>query len=646
MLSVECDIVNLHDAVNTAKKIEHSLAAAARTMSDGDSETFDLYRDAKEKLEELKLKLQAGLEPESSYFQASIQKVSDWQRSLPTPQHVTCPAAHCRATTPTSQQQLHSSCYGSLPPSPSSPADLHESNFNSINNNASKTEADSGCPGSDRSTLWLSYLQSKRISPSTRSNSKSKENISNSLYNVEEESPSPRLHPRSSVITPRDIVNMNNEYVKSITIEKSEAAPVATSTPNIHPHDDTDEEESQRQVPPTPVRSVKKMSTCKNLFPGVESQELAEQIDHEILELRNFFDDHREEMMYLLHTNKDPITLNTSLPFFQADNPHQRENKMFQSLTNIETRHFDESEISTPDLPDPRLFQFQDQIRVKNQSQQQMFQSLQDWRPGRDESESDVNIDPTLRIRKMEFMKRRRKKERQRRRFNIDEDETDQLPSKQNIHSFFPKFDNRVPSSPQRSQHVFEDSLGDNGIPMLNLSDLTSEVTAPDISIISEAFSAANDQDNRRCNDGLSRTSRSIACDTKDLRPTFKCPSSTQTTPGRPVTCHSALCRVTTPGRELNKSMPLLQHNSEVHLLDVPSQHSQVVIIKQSDCDHKKKSKDSKRRKKKQVNIIFISSNSATIAAYDHLDFYFETNLNVTGAETVDEITGLSCSDG
>ena len=161
MLSVECDIVNLHDAVNTAKKIERNLAAASRTMSDADSETFDLYRDAKEKLEELKLKLQAGLEPESSYFQASIQKVSDWQRSLPTPQHVTCPAAHCRATTPTSQQQLHSSCYGSLPPSPSSPADLHESNFNSINNNASKTEADSGCPGSDRA-LSGSHISSPR----------------------------------------------------------------------------------------------------------------------------------------------------------------------------------------------------------------------------------------------------------------------------------------------------------------------------------------------------------------------------------------------------------------------------------------------------------------------------------------------------
>ena len=89
----------------------------------------------------------------------------------------------------------------------------------------SKTqEIDSGCPGSDRSTLWLSYLQSKRASPSTRSNSKSKENISTSLYNLEEEtfppSPRPRLAGDQAPVTPRDIVQLNTDFVASITIEQ------------------------------------------------------------------------------------------------------------------------------------------------------------------------------------------------------------------------------------------------------------------------------------------------------------------------------------------------------------------------------------------------------------------------------------------
>ena len=159
-----------------------------------------------------------------------------------------------------------------------------------------------------------------RMSPSTRSNSKSKENISTSLYNLEEESIS--VSPKnqvlnksdnSSSVTPRDIVNINNDFVRSITIERKESAIeiLATSTPkqqdicvnNYYTDDSTDfpdenKPENPGDVPSTPAKTLKRLDTCKNLFPGVESHDLAQQIDNEILELRNFFDDHREEMMY------------------------------------------------------------------------------------------------------------------------------------------------------------------------------------------------------------------------------------------------------------------------------------------------------------------------------------------------------------
>ena len=588
-----------------------------------DSELTDLYFDARKKLEELKLQLREADDgqADTTSFLASIQKVSDWQKSLP----------------PTEGPPVQSSCYGSLPASPTSPClDPNESHFNSINIPRDKTqEIDSGCPGSDRSTLWLSYLASKRMSPSTRSNSKSKENVSNSLYNLEEEShlPSPKAKSlQSPVVTPRDIVNMNNDFVRSITIERQHSNKdiLATSTPkNIvkddFSSDERDEAKLQSDVLATPVRSLKRLSTCKNLFPGVESHDLAQQIDNEILELRNFFDDHREEMMYLLHGNKDPLVMNNSLPFIPTQNVVAKDNKMSHSLTNFGTNDPDLDSFqfrremsggSSPDLPDPSQFYLLDHPS----------QSLQEWK--REESESEPNMDPTLRIRKMEFLKRRKKKEKHRRsRQFSDEAEDLHHPVKQNIHSFFPK----CAPGDQREDDIGLDLGNDDNvvIPMLNLSDLTSEVTAPDMSLISEAFSVTHDSNHHEPRDHLdsgcygaemmvrgSKTSRSIACDTIDLPnlPTMKCPSSTQTTPGRLDGVYNSSLRA------FNKSLPALQKSTPKlldELLDVPNKSQQVIIINQSDCDHKKKKKE-KRKKQKQneeLKELLKSLDSATVMA-------------------------------
>lgn len=232
-------------------------------------------------------------------------------------------------------------------------------------------DADSGCPGSDRSTLWFSYLQSKRISPSTRSNSKSKENIHNSLYNLEEETICSPIRTKSEhPVTPREIVNMNTDFVQSITIESNDLlrdlVPLEPENPlQVNNEERGDSYSSAEEVieghnnnfPATPAKSATKLKTCKNLFPGVESHDLAAQIDNEILELRNFFDDHREEMMFLLHGNKDEIDSahNTSLPAFKQNASRSlEETKNSKSLMNIRTRDFrysdgvEQSQCSTP----------------------------------------------------------------------------------------------------------------------------------------------------------------------------------------------------------------------------------------------------------------------------------------------------------
>ena len=410
-------------------------------------------------------------------------------------------------------------------------------------------EVDSGCPGSDRSTLWLSYLQSKRASPSTRSNSKSKENISTSLYNLEEESfppsPRPRLAGDQSAVTPRDIVQLNTDFVASITIEQL----AATSTP-LQPgdrghHSSGDEsaeaEQQPRPVPPTPARTAARLTACKTLFPGVENSELAQQIDNEILELRNFFDDHREEMLHLLHGGKEAA--DTSLPVLPPPAHAQwggAPGAQSQSLGNL--RHQSAAATSTdrsatPELPDPALFPGAECGAGTGRGA--MFSSLQDWATWREESESEQQQDNTLRIRKMEFEKRRRKKERQRRRLVTGEGEVGQ-PLKQNIQSFFPTFQEF--HDPSRHNPALAGEDEDNEIPLLNLSDLTSEVTAADMSVISEAFSAVNGLGlEQEADSGCSErpgpgprgeVARSVGCDTLDLG-CAKTTSSSAATPTR-----------------------------------------------------------------------------------------------------------------
>ena len=472
-------------------------------------------------------------------------------------------------------------------------------------------------------------------------------------------SPSPRkksLHHGVGQVTPRDIVDINKDFVASITIERNEnprdIQQLTTSTPKgprlSGSCTDNSVEHSRQNmgsddVPPTPSKSAKKLNLCKNLFPGVENTELAQQIDNEILELRNFFDDHWEEMLYLLHGSKDEPLMNHFLPDYQCGpDSSQFDQKQSQSLLNI--RHHDRvgsetqllsSGCTTPDLPDPANFNLHDSVisKFENNPRQEMFRSLQDWNTWKEESESDnIQQDLTLRIRKLEFEKRRKKKERQRRRQAIDDLREFSPTVKQNIQSFFPNFqefeEKPVMVQSTRDTYHAEEEEGDmdlnNEIPLLHLSDLTSEVTAPDMSIISEAFSAANASQlhPRECLALDGRTSRSIACDTPDLvtiptLETTKWPTSTQTTPGRETRSQDT--------KAFNTSLPLLQSSthdllSKDNILEAPQNSHNVIIIKQTGCDHavevrKKKIKDKKKKNTKELKDLLSSLDSAASLA-------------------------------
>ena len=425
------------------------------------------------------------------------------------------------------------------------------------------------------------------------------------LYNLEEENPAQFLRSDQEVpVTPRDILSINNNFVKSITIENLHTSKLGagnfptTSTPNgveeyvtdlsedeydmLNAMDKIEEEQNTPDVLQTPVRSLNKLKACKSLFPGVESEALAQQIDNEILELRNFFDDHREEMLYLLHgKTEDCERMNQSLPGYQVVARTVTDPKC-HSLVNIDQQE-GERQVSTPDLPDPDNYDSCDvSLSGDLKSRPAIFRSLQDW-PVHQDSESDA-LEPTVLIRKREFQKRRQRKERQRRKVCSSSER------ERTIHSYFPIVRSECTTAAQGVDY--------DQIPRLNLSDLTSEVTAPDMSLISEEFSLANGNYNRILDyeedSPVVKTRRSIACDTLDLvQHQPKCPTSTQTTPGKieRLTSSEAVA--------LNKSLPIFPFSEIDSALVGDSQ--KYIIINQKNCAHKEKKRKKKKKSKSKV---------------------------------------------
>ena len=246
--------------------------------------------------------------------------------------------------------------------------------------------------------------------------------------------------------------------------------------------------------PPTPV----KVRTPRRLLPASgqhqgQPQILAEQIDSEIVELRNFFEDHREEMMSLLHGEEER---NTSLPVF----PHHRQigersRGVQQQLQKSRSMHLipqpreeeeedGDRDSTPPPLPNPYSLPYHQYGGEDwNRSHERLHHFIEGKNHGNitdlkkqesieHESESDaVGPDRTLLLRRREFEKRRLRNRERRKKAEVASSEFDHSNSSannnnNNISSFFPVSNN---TGGDQMVHV----------PRLNLESVCSDVTLP-----------------------------------------------------------------------------------------------------------------------------------------------------------------------
>ena len=294
------------------------------------------------------------------------------------------------------------------------------------------------------------------------------------------------------------------------------------SSDEIELREEVEEEERKMRAdlklhcPPTPV----KVRTPRRLLPSLSSsgqpQILAEQIDTEILELRNFFEDHREEMMSLLHGGEDER--NVSLPAF----PHHHQQSgdrgrgVQQAMKKSQSMHFlprevedenSERDSTPPPLPNPYSLPYQyggvdwtrshDDVLGSHGSHRGLGNThfLESQSHGKTttlrkqesfehESESDaVGPDRTIFLRRREFEKRRLRNRERRKKAEVASLEFDHSNSSannnnNNISSFFPVHTN----TDQMAQVV----------PRLNLESVCSDVTLAtghslDVSLASQA---------------------------------------------------------------------------------------------------------------------------------------------------------------
>ena len=260
--------------------------------------------------------------------------------------------------------------------------------------------------------------------------------------------------------------------------------------------------------PPTPV----KVRTPGRLLPSSgqhtgQPQILAQQIDSEIVELRNFFEDHREEMMSLLHGEEER---NTSLPLFANHRQiGERGRGVQRQLQKSRSMHFlpqpgdqeeeedRERDSTPPPLPNPYSLPYHQQpadnwnknhesLQLHHARQQSRILDDQELRSGKleewnnqgniadlkkeecfdHESESDaVGPDRTLLLRRREFEKRRLKNRERRKKVevaNSNSSTNNNSNNNNNISSFFP---------------VHNNIGGDQMVPRLNLESVCSDVT-------------------------------------------------------------------------------------------------------------------------------------------------------------------------
>ena len=240
-----------------------------------------------------------------------IEKVEQWQQGdlrLASPSKEVPPSA--------------TSCYGSLPPSPtietSTPfkGSSHQHPLTAIS--PTPFEQDSGYPGSDRSAMRLQMFSLHKQGSTSSSYSGGRKNMI--LSNVEEEraAAAAAMNPRKetsglavgSSCVEKKAASMHTTYLNSVTDLSSDERSMF-EVKGVGEEDQDEITEERYPIVPEKYLHPQRPAGGRGGAPMKRQQQqpmiLATQIDQEIMELRNFFEDHREEMMTLIHDNSQEL---------------------------------------------------------------------------------------------------------------------------------------------------------------------------------------------------------------------------------------------------------------------------------------------------------------------------------------------------
>ena len=293
-----------------------------------------------------------------------------------------------------------SSCYGSLPTSPSPPTGQPAKKVSSVPTSP-PAEFDSGYPGSDRS---LKFYSLRGVSPAaTATNSAKSKNGARFLFNLEEEDRSQNNNANdddgesSSSSLPSDFQPSKTSSERKPQQQQQQPEPQLLKPPNLHRtylHSVTDlssdersmveEERRKAEAEAAALANAPPEATPRSLVStGRQPTVLAEQIDQEINELRNFFDDHREEMMTLLHENSQELFPNNGggdvgdVSQSQMQQQEQHQQPPLSSSTkrgSIRSNSFD-SGTDLGDLQQERKFEFERRRRLRSRKHYQQYKS-------------------------------------------------------------------------------------------------------------------------------------------------------------------------------------------------------------------------------------------------------------------------------
>lgn len=553
------------------------LAEASPEDTGLDPSFISLLKAVGKKLYELELSQQMYVRDSSAKIEAPptptletvamdpIEKVEKWQQSdlhlgSPAKEYTGLPSA--------------TSCYGSLPPSPTMETSTpckgpHQHPLTAIS--PTPHEHDSGYPGSDRSAMRLQLLSLHKQGSTSSSYSGGRKPLI--LSNVEEERAAASTNnlknectsATSRKTTGKRAASMHTTYLNSVTdLSSDERSMFDTKVDDNHLREekvDGTEEDDEHY----PIVPEKYQQTLVALTPGSTSGSrqrqqqpmiLATQIDQEIMELRNFFEDHREEMMTLIQENSQELIFP---PIDSAITPRRKQ--------RLKARKYEIEQMlsaeSGTDFEMERRQEFEKRRRAKKRkdaaammiNQQQYFHHKQQQQEGLHLQQHHSAIVPD---------------------FAIGQQQPNQNQEQQKISAFFPNVDPGLTASgPYSSRHgggtEVDSAQGPIFIPKLPLDDLWTEKSG----------------DERFCDPRSFDFNQSLAsipslAQNEEVHPKIA-------KPGRPKSCERTKSTRTNYGPEIHQQQQSIQVRSQsvADLLHQnPGNSPPNVVIVHSCCRH------------------------------------------------------------